>query len=773
MKTCHIAGLIVVLVIAAVLSASGQAGFPTAINYQGRLIQGTNLYNGPAAVVFRIFETDDTEMPPVYEQSNDLTVVDGLYSTYIGDPDGGTDWSFLDRPMEYLRLMVEVNGVVLAPMERLAAVPYALLADGVKYQGITRDMIGPGEVNSTHLDMWAITAYNIFPGTITGTELADQTIPLSKLAQSGAVTGQVIKYSVAGWVAADVESGGGAGVTGLVSYTESGTFIANPVASGTDSIAQGSGARAFSDYSVVGGGRDNEIAASANYGVIAGGYNNDNAGSWAAAIGGGWENRVGTNSTSAVIGGGLRNQIRDNVQQATIAGGNTNVIWGGADFASIGGGRENVVGTNAQRASIGGGYQNRIGDGAQDATIAGGRGNVVEADALSPFMGGGSGNAIASYSSNAVVSGGLSNWIEQGSHSAAMAGGQDNRIRANSHSSFIGSGLRNEIGTNSPYAVICGGQSSTIGSNAWHSTIAGGYANRIEELSSSASIGGGQFNKIGLDSPYATVAGGYECRIADSCTRAVIGGGGSCSIYNNAMAATIAGGWENSIGASSRYATVSGGYDCDIRASSWGATISGGYECRIGNDSGYSTILGGRDCLVADDAKYACAAGYGARANHKGAFVWADSSGGTVSSTNADSWTVRCEGGARFFTGSGVGPGVSPGSGSWYAMSDKNVKENFRSVDGKDILSKLAQMDIAEWNYKTQDPTVRHLGPVAQDFRAAFGLGESDRSINSVDADGVALAAIQGLNSKVQDLEAENAELKARLERLEAMVGVR
>ena len=84
----------------------------------------------------------------------------------------------------------------------------------------------------------------------------------------------------------------------------------------------------------------------------------------------------------------------------------------------------------------------------------------------------------------------------------------------------------------------------------------------------------------------------------------------------------------------------------------------------------------------------------------------------------------------------------------------------------------MADMPMTSWNYKSDASDRRYVGPIAQDFHAAFGLGE-DKMINTFDLDGVALAAIQGLNSKVQDLEAENAELKARLERLEAMIGAR
>jgi hypothetical protein len=62
---------------------------------------------------------------------------------------------------------------------------------------------------------------------------------------------------------------------------------------------------------------------------------------------------------------------------------------------------------------------------------------------------------------------------------------------------------------------------------------------------------------------------------------------------------------------------------------------------------------------------------------------------------------------------------------------------------------------------------------MAQDFYAAFGLGMDDKHISMVDADGVALAAIQGLNHKLEEARAENAELKARLDKLEKLLNNR
>ena len=87
------------------------------------------------------------------------------------------------------------------------------------------------------------------------------------------------------------------------------------------------------------------------------------------------------------------------------------------------------------------------------------------------------------------------------------------------------------------------------------------------------------------------------------------------------------------------------------------------------------------------------------------------------------------------------------------------------------ILNRVVEMPISRWNFKG-DKT-KHVGPMAQDFHTAFGIGPDDKHIATVDADGVALAAIQGLNRKLEQKDAEIAELKARLERIERRLGAR
>lgn len=107
-------------------------------------------------------------------------------------------------------------------------------------------------------------------------------------------------------------------------------------------------------------------------------------------------------------------------------------------------------------------------------------------------------------------------------------------------------------------------------------------------------------------------------------------------------------------------------------------------------------------------------------------------------------------------------------------VSDKNLKTDFTRVQPQDILARLAALPIAGWRYTNEIPGVHHVGPMAQDFKAAFGLGEDEKLIPFVDGQGVALAAIQGLNQKLNEqLQARDAELaglKARLAEVERLL---
>ena len=100
--------------------------------------------------------------------------------------------------------------------------------------------------------------------------------------------------------------------------------------------------------------------------------------------------------------------------------------------------------------------------------------------------------------------------------------------------------------------------------------------------------------------------------------------------------------------------------------------------------------------------------------------------------------------------------------------SNRDAKDHFVTVDPRDIVERVAGLPISTWNYKSDDPSVRHIGPMAQDFAAAFDVGSDDRHINSVDAHGVALASIQALHERVTAQAEEIDRLRSELEAVKA-----
>jgi hypothetical protein len=163
------------------------------------------------------------------------------------------------------------------------------------------------------------------------------------------------------------------------------------------------------------------------------------------------------------------------------------------------------------------------------------------------------------------------------------------------------------------------------------------------------------------------------------------------------------------------------------------------------------------------------AAGRNAKATNNNAFVWGGCNLSTVvtASTNEESFTVRAPGGVRFitttnstFAATNNGVILQPNANSWAALSDSNAKTAIKPIKPREILAKLALLPVTEWEYKGQ-PNRSYIGPMAQDFHAAFGLGQDDKTITTADTDGVMYAAIQGLVEELKDRDREIEELKA------------
>jgi len=184
-------------------------------------------------------------------------------------------------------------------------------------------------------------------------------------------------------------------------------------------------------------------------------------------------------------------------------------------------------------------------------------------------------------------------------------------------------------------------------------------------------------------------------------------------------------------------------------AMGFGTVAGGDYSTAMGYytvaDGSYSLVMGSR-------------VGSG---GHLGSFIYGDASTRSDAHNTADNqFLAVASGGVYFFTNPDrtAGAGLPPGSSSWIVLSDRSAKTAVQPIDGREVLKKVTALPLNTWQYKTQDPKYRHMGPMAQDFYAAFRLGESDKGIDTVDADGVALAAIQGLNALVMEKEAKTAE---------------
>ncbi len=121
--------------------------------------------------------------------------------------------------------------------------------------------------------------------------------------------------------------------------------------------------------------------------------------------------------------------------------------------------------------------------------------------------------------------------------------------------------------------------------------------------------------------------------------------------------------------------------------------------------------------------------------------------------------------GARGGHGGGVANRLVSGKTATQTLeltSDRHQKESFQPTSAKEIAAKVAAMDIPTWAY-TNSSNVRHLGPMAQDFKAAFDLGEDDKHIGAGDGIGVALAAIKGLHQMLQEKDSTIATLRGQL----------
>jgi len=458
------------------------------------------------------------------------------------------------------------------------------------------------------------------------------------------------------------------------------------------------------------------------------------------------------------------------------------------------------------------GAPNVIGGSAANYIANGVVGSVIGGGGATSYFGQFAGNSISGNYS--VIAGGQ--WNTNYSIAGMLGGGQLNLIGAGIEETLCG-GQYNVVG--SSYASVVGGTAnhatglgSFIGggglgfnyglwgntASGFDSVVGGGILNTASGTNST--IAGGYYNTASTN--YSTVAGGDGNNASG--IGAFIGGGGTDGSYvlaNTASgnASVVGGGVDNQ--ATNRYSVVGGGYgntsggDGSFIGAGYGNTASGS-DSFIGDGGNniasatYATVPGGNGNIAG--GYYSFAAGNNAIAQAAGAFVWADSLTNTFNAFAQpgatgvqDSFNVRSTGGFYIVTGINTANGqatseayLAANSTSWAVMSDRNAKKDFAPVDYQAVLAKLAGVPIQQWHYKWENAAdVVNIGPMAQDFKHAFYPGRDDKSITTLEFDGVELAAIQGLNQKLEEQKAENTELKeqndalaARLNELEAAV---
>jgi trimeric autotransporter adhesin len=371
-----------------------------------------------------------------------------------------------------------------------------------------------------------------------------------------------------------------------------------------------------------------------------------------------------------------------------------------------------------------------------------------------------------------LIGGQADNSVTDGAQGATISGGGDGDAS-------------NPNQVTDDFGTVGGGDDNRSGDGAGttsdrpNATVGGGAANTASGVA--ATVGGGEANTAsGGD---ALVAGGSSNKA--TALNATVGGGlGNLAILRNA---TVAGGTGNSVNGNA--ATIGGG--AANSASGAQGTVAGG-ELNFANaelsalGGGFSNQAGGRLATVPGgefnhaDGDFSFAAGRHALAKDNGAFVWADSTDADIASTASDQFIARA--GGDFFltsnstlpedqglinTSAGANPDGTNGAylssgGVWTDVSNQNAKRAFRAVRPTEVLRRVARLPVTSWSYKAE-PGVRHLGPVAQDFHRAFGLGADGRHIAPLDTGGVTLAAIKALNTRLDRQSRQIARLKARL----------
>lgn len=612
------------------------AQVPALLNYQGRLVSGTELVNGSVGLSLRFYDAVAAGNL-LYEDSNTVTVVDGLYSTFIGDDTtAGSLAGALTNAEVYIE--VAVNGAALAPRERLAAVGYAALAGDV-----------PGNVFWRATGNTGLSASASFVGHRDGVPLdfrvnnarALRLVP--QAASPHVIGGHTANTTDTDTAGATIGGGGRAGapnrIDSVTSYGTIGGGAANRIGDGSfvteaSTIAGGLSNQTSSSGTTVGGGQQN--TAKALYATVSGGFGNRAEGN-SATVAGGSENTASNNY--AIVLGGSANTAGGAYSLAAgsgaVADHEGTFVWADTSVADYF--RSSATNQFLIRAANGVGINTR-GPFTDALTVNGG----IRATGIvygASFVGGGSGltmlngtNIAAGTVSNAALAQGAVTGAKvldgslSGADMAANTFWETDGNAGTDSTDFLGTtdaqplalrannmvGLRLYGGGASPN-VVGGYTDNTADVSVAGATISGGggsaallEANRVSD--SFGTVGGGAGNRAGdsggsvLDAAYAVVGGGWKN--AANGPASVIGGGALNTA--NGTGAAVGGGSNNT--ARSENSTVAGGHRNDAAAV---GTFVGGGVANVATGL-CSAIAGGTSNRIDSTALFTfIGAGYG------------------------------------------------------------------------------------------------------------------------------------------------------------------
>ena len=200
-------------------------------------------------------------------------------------------------------------------------------------------------------------------------------------------------------------------------------------------------------------------------------------------------------------------------------------------------------------------------------------------------------------------------------------------------------------------------------------------------------------------------------------------------------------------------------------AKSGGPYINGKCDPETFNIRGLAAVAIGYN-VTADQDHTTAMGKFASNNGFTGTFIWSDgsaqASADTFRNTANNEFAARATGGFRFRTNLGgtTGCNLPAGSGVFNCTSTRASKTNFEAVSGTDVLAKVRALPITTWNYISEGGKVRHLGPMAEDFYAAFGLGEGSKTIGIQDLASVSLAGVKALEERTAELQDKTEEIE-------------